>query len=361
MGGDPRIEMYCDPRMMMRGDPRMGHSDPRIMFGCRPRRWMFRHMMMNSASSEDENTVSESEEHQDTSTKARREKIREERKEFRKMAREMGWFPRRCGFPQSDSDAEKSDDAGERDGVQRAAWEINREEVRERWKQMREEMHGKRQQFHKFVRETGVHPWMFKTLAQELYGCKKSEAAAERVEKPKDEEMADEEQQKMKEKFLQVLKELGAYPWMFRVLANQKARAAVTTGSESEGEVPLEGAAEDERRPDGCRRRERRQMFREMAKQMGWTSDSDGKVLTDGEKEEKEKRMEERPRIREMRREMAWMPWMKMMRGRHHHRHSPPHHGGSSRRHQHHHHDGDRHHHYQHHDGDRHGSHHLAD
>ena len=77
MGGDPRLEMRNDPRMMMHGDPRMGHGDPRMMFGCRPRRWMFRHMMRNAASSEDENIVSEGEEHQGTTTtKARREKMR---------------------------------------------------------------------------------------------------------------------------------------------------------------------------------------------------------------------------------------------------------------------------------------------
>ena len=194
-------------------------------------------MMRNAASSEDENTVSEGEEHQGTTTtKARREKMREQRKEFRKMAREMGWFPRRWGFPQSDSDAEKSDDASERDPVQQEAVKMSREEVRERREKMREEMRGKRQRFCELVRETGVYPWMFKVLAQELYGSKKSDDATESAENSQEEEMMDEEQKKItenKEKFLQILKELGAYPWMFRVLANRRARAAAATGNES--------------------------------------------------------------------------------------------------------------------------------
>ena len=206
MGGDPRLEMRNDPRMMMHGDPRMGHGGPRMMFGCRPRRWMFRHMMQNAASSEDENTVSEGEEHQGTTTtKARGEKMREQRKEFSKMAREMGWFPRRWGFPQSDSDAEKSDDAGKRDPVQQEAVKLSREEVCERHEKMREEMRGKRQRFCELVRETGVYPWMFKALAQELYGSKKSDDATESAENPQEEEMMDEEPKKMtenKEKFL---------------------------------------------------------------------------------------------------------------------------------------------------------------
>ena len=61
-------------------------------------------------------------------------------------------------------------------------------------------------------------------------------------------------------------------------------------------------------------------MFRDMAKQMGWTSDSDGEALTDvekegkteGKQEEKERRKEERRRMREMMRGMGWMPWMMM-------------------------------------------------
>ena len=354
MGGDPRLEMHNDPRMMMHGDPRMGQGDLRMMFGCRPRGWMFRHMMQNAASSEDENTVSEGGEHQSITTKARREKMREQRKEFRKMAREMGWFPRRWGFPQSDSDAEKSDDAGERDLVQQEALAMSREEVRERREKMREEMRGKRQTFRKLVREIGVYPWMFKALAQELYGSKKSDDATKSVEKPQEEEMVDEEQKKLtenKEKFLQILKELGAYPWMFRVLANQRALAPATTGSESEGDSPPEGAAI----------RGRRKMFRQIAKPMGWTSESDGEKdqSDEGGEEENERRKEERQRIREVRREMAWMPWMQMMSGRHHHhhrhhhRHSPPRHGDSPRRHQHHHHNGDRRHHH-HHEGGHH-------
>ena len=56
------MNMHGDPRMMMYGDPRMGHGDPRMMFGCRPRRWMFRHMMQNAASSEVEKSASDREE-----------------------------------------------------------------------------------------------------------------------------------------------------------------------------------------------------------------------------------------------------------------------------------------------------------
>ena len=117
-----------------------------------------------------------------------------------------------------------------------------------------------------------------------------------------------------KERFLQVLKELGTYPWMFRVLANQRARATAATGSESEGEALLEGATvAGEGSPETCRRKQRRKMFREMAKQMGWTSDSDGEPLTDGEKEvkeeetqgKKERKKEERRRMREMMRRMG--------------------------------------------------------
>ena len=205
------------------------------------------------------------------------------------MAREMGWFPRRWGFTQSDSDAEKSDDAGERDPVQQEAVKMSREEVRERREKMRGEMRGKRQRFRELVRETGVYPWMFKALAQELCGSKKSDDATESAENPQEEEMMDEEQKKMtenKEKFLQILKELGAYPWMFRVLANQRARAAAATGSESEGESPPEGAAI----------RGRRKMFRQMAKQMGGTSDSDGETFREGEKDQSEGGEEEKGR-----------------------------------------------------------------
>ena len=126
--------------------------------------------------------------------------------------------------------------------------------------------------------------------------------------------------------------------------------------SESEGESPPKGAAF----------RGRRKMFRQMAKQMGWTSDSDGETFREGEKDQSEggeREKEERQKIREMRREMAWMPWMQMMSGRHHHhhrhhhRHSSPRHGDSpSRHHYHHHHDGHRRHHH-HHEGGQHHAH----
>ena len=189
------------------------------------------------------------------------------------------------------------------------------------------QMREKRQKFRRAVQEMGVHPWMFRMLAYQMYG-KKAEGGDQEAQEV---EISGKETEK-KERFLQVLKELGTYPWMFRVLANQRARATATTGSESEGEALLEGAtAAGEGSPDTCRRKQRRKMFREMAKQMGWTSDSDGEPLTDGEKEGKEEetqgkkeRKKEERRMREMMRRMGWMPWMMM--GRHHHHHHHDHH-----------------------------------
>ena len=180
---------------------------------------------------------------------------------------------------------------------------------------MQKEKREKVKQFRQAVNEMGVRPWMFRLLAREMYG-KNNETAASEDESTKEERK---EKSQKKQKYLQTLRELGAYPWMFRVLANQRARAAATTGSESEGEALLEGtSAAEEGSPNRYRRGQRRKMFREMAKQMGWTSDSDGEPLTDVEKEGKtDKKKEERRRMREMMRGMGWMPWMMM--GRHHH------------------------------------------
>ena len=83
--------MHGDPRMMMHGDPRMGHGDPRMMFGCRPRWWMFRHMMQNAASSEDEKSASDREEKAN-----KRCQMREKRQKFRRVVQEMGVHPWMC-------------------------------------------------------------------------------------------------------------------------------------------------------------------------------------------------------------------------------------------------------------------------
>ena len=178
--------------------------------------------------------------------------------------------------------------------------------------QKRCQMKEKRQKFRKIVQEIGVRPWMFRILAHEIYGKKPDEAtSADDVTEDGKKGRKNEK----REKYLQTLREIGAQPWMFRVLANQRARA--------EGEAPPEAAAV-EGRPDRMEMRQRRKKFRQMAKQqLGWTSDSDGDALTDGEdekKEEKERRKEERQKMRKMMREMGWMPWM-MGRWRHHHNH----------------------------------------
>ena len=451
------MSMHDDPRMMY-VDPRMGHGDLGMMFGCRPRRWMFRHMIRNAASSEDEKSASECEEKMN-----KRCQMREKRQKFRRAVQEMGvhpwmfrmlayqmygqktgsgdkeaqeeeipgkkmekkerflqilkdlgtypWMfrilanqrsraavstgtesegeappegataadegnPDRCRRRQrremfremakqmgwtSASDGEALTD-GEKEGKTERKQE-EKERGKEERRRMREMMRGmgwmpwmmmrrhqhhhhghhpadvegsdaehnatnsnkkprvmqkekreKVKQFRQAVQEMGVRPWMFRLLAHEIYG-EKNEAATSEDESAHGELNGKKGQKK--EKYLQIVREIGAYPWMFRVLDNQRARAAVTTGSESEGEAPLEGAAAaDEGNPDRCRRRQRREMFREMAKQMGWTSDSDGEALTDGEKEGKtDKKKEERRR--EMMRGMGWMPWMMM--GRHHH------------------------------------------
>lgn len=352
--GDPRMG-HGDPGMG-HGDPRMGHGHPRMMFGV-PRLWMFQHSM----NSEEDKSTSEGE---SESACTRRQRCREQRKAFRKMAREMGWFPRRWGFPESESKAEKSDG-----DAQEGA--ISREEMRERREKVHKAKREKRMKFREVVQEIGIRPWMFRILVQEIYGKKSDVMETTQKEAENTDEMVDDVQKKKKnerkEKYLETLKEIGAHPWMFRVLANQRARAAMK-GSDSEGEAPLEGAAAAEESPNRCRMKQRRKIFREMAKQMGLTSESETENPTDGDeekieeqkKEEKEKRKGERQKMRQLMRGMGWMPWT-MARGyRHHHHHSAgnsaPHSMGG--RHHHHHHHPQRHHYHDHHRRDRRHSHH---
>ena len=158
----------------------------------------------------------------------------DKKKEERRRMRGMGWMPwmmmgRHHHHQTQDDDhhpleAEKSEQ------------KITKYEVRR----------GKVKQFRQAVQEMGVRPWMFRLLAREMYGktddTSEDESAKEGKKVKKSEK---------KEKYLQIVRDLGAYPWMFRVLANERARAAATTGSESEGETPPEGAAAaDEGSPD---------------------------------------------------------------------------------------------------------------
>ncbi len=325
MGRHGPPPMFGDPRMHHGGMWRFPPPPPPMMMMMRQR----------LPSSSDDNTASEGEgQGQESGACARRRHVtREERKEFRKMAREMGWHPRRWGRGFLQSDSEPEPEAEEKENPEEKKSPEEMKEMKEKLEKMWKEMQEKRIKFREVVQELGVRPWMFKLLAQQIYGAKSEETAtpmeeeaADATEDPKEKET----KMKKKEKYLEALKELGAHPWMFRVLANQRAKAAAPNQKKGEGENEAAAREETGRGKYHGRGRMGHKMWKQMAEQMGWmsstsesettTSESEGEAKKTAEEtpeEKKEQKKADRRRMRMMMKHTGWM--MPGMMGRWHH------------------------------------------
>ncbi len=319
-------------------------------------------MMQNPAASEDEGQRCAEGQGQGGCARWRRAS-REQRKEWRKRAREMGWFPGRWrSMSQSDSETEKSGPSDNERAMEQGETPAEQDGA----KKMRGQMQEKRTKLRELIRDLdGVHPWMFRVLAQQIYGTK-----ADQDEAGKDVKTAESDEKmgrmgKKKQKFVEGLQQIGAQPWMFRVLANQRfrnaetakqqspteAKAVATAPEEADAavtEVPVQTEKAQEMAADtnemteaeagaqswpwNEQMRSRRWMWRQMAEQMGWipsgASESEATSASDGEQVANE---QEQPAEREERKkaEKEWKKMKEMMRemhGERHHHHRHPHH-----------------------------------
>ena len=240
-----------------------------------PEPWMFR--VLGRMGARGQGFGSESEE--EGGSPLRKQMRRNRHQMFNRMAREMGW-----------------------DGMSDFECQPNSEDEEKGPKKCKQ-FGEKRQKFRALVNKIGARPWMFKLLARELRGESKPE-----MKKIDESKMSPEkkERREMKQQFRKGLNEIGARPWMFRVLGHMTARAQ-RFGSDTEGE-------------DGspCRkhmRRNRHQMFHRMAREMGWDGMSDSEDQGKLEKEKKGMKKcrqfgEKRQKFRALVKEIGAKPWM---------------------------------------------------